>query len=311
MLLSGTGPGSEKYKRKDSFSLPNPEHPEGASGLWHRFRKTIKALVSAPQKSRYARTASLTAEAAITLPVFFLCMACVLQLLNVYLCAGKLSASITQTAEEMAIGAYSSEYFEKDTLLGVVLSSAYASGRVHEMAGDISAVKNESFLLSGFLRDGDLIDIVMTWQVRNAVGLVRMPGSVFVQRGAVRGWTGREGSSGETDHDGHEHDHTTVYVAENGTVYHRDSNCTHIRLAIIPTEKEKVKDLRNVYREKYHPCEICGKKASGTVYITTDGNRYHSTLECSGLKRTVHKKELGDVGDLRPCSRCGGKASDH
>jgi len=173
------------------------------------------------------------------------------------------------------------------------------------LAGDTSPIKNGNFLLSGFLQEDDLIDIVMTWQVRNVTGLVNIPGSVFIQRGAVRGWTGREGSSGESAGGGHDHDHTTVYVAENGTVYHLDPNCTHIKLKIMTTTKEEAKKKRNAYREKYHPCEICGRKASGTVYITPDGNRYHSSLECSGLKRTIHEVQLGQTGDLKPCSRCG------
>ena len=94
-----------------------------------------------------------------------------------------------------------------------------------------------------------------------------------------------------------------------GHVFSADFDVTSRVSSLLGLSKSANGSLRNVYREKYHPCEICGKKASGTVYITTDGNRYHSTLECSGLKRTVHKKELGDVGDLRPCSRCGHQAS--
>ena len=251
--------------------------------------------------------ASLTVEAAIALPVFFVCMAAVLHLLNVYHCAQRLGASISQTAEEMAIGAYTTEYYEKDSLLGVVLSSAYAAGRVNAQAGDISAIRHGNFLLSRFLEEDDLVDIVMTWQIRSPVGMIRMPGSVFLQRGAVRGWTGRSGSGGEEEQHDHDHDHTTVYVAENGVVYHTDPNCTHIRLSILPTTLDQAKTLRNVYREKYKPCEICGRHASGTVYITTDGNRYHTSLECSGLKRTVHTRDMHDVGNLRPCSKCGKK----
>lgn len=34
------------------------------------------------------------------------------------------------------------------------------------------------------------------------------------------------------------------------------------------------------------------------------GDCYHSTLGCSGLKRTIKAVRLKDVGRLRPCSRC-------
>ena len=135
------------------------------------------------------REASLTVEAAVALPVFLICMVAVLQFLNVFHCADRLGAALAQTAEEMAVGAYTTEYYEQDSLLGVVLSSAYAAGRVSAQAGDTSAVKHLNFLLSGFLEEDDMVDLVATWQVRGPVGMVSMPWSVFVQRGAVRGWT--------------------------------------------------------------------------------------------------------------------------
>jgi len=291
--------------RKEVVSLPNKGFPPFRFLVIAGLR--LKALLCAPFRKRsIEKRAGLTVEAAVVLPVFLVCMLAVLHILNVYNCAERLSAAIAQTAEEMSIGAYSSEYHETDSLLGVVLSSVYASGRVAMAAGDTSSIKNGQFLLSRFLEEDDLIDLVMTWQIRSPVGMVSIPGVFFVQRGAVRGWTGREGSGGEEAASGEDQDHTTVYVAENGTVYHRDLNCTHIKLSIMPVSKEEAKKLRNVYREKYHPCEICGKKASGTVYITTDGNRYHASLECSGLKRTIHEMTLSDAGNLKPCSRCGG-----
>ncbi len=299
MLLRDTNADRFFLSGKEAISLPNQKN----SSFWNRsFRSANgKASFFTPSK------ASLTVEAAVALPVFLICVIAVMHFLNVYHCAVRLESAIAQTAEEMATAAYTTEYYEKDSLLGVVLSSAYAAGMVNARAGDTSAIKNGNFLLSSFLEREDLVDIVMTWQVKSPVGMVKMPWSVFALRGAVRGWTGRSGSggeSGETLDD--DHDHTTVYVAENGVVYHTDRNCTHIHLSIMPTTLEQAKTLRNVYREKYKPCEKCGKHASGTVYITTDGDRYHSSLECSGLKRTVHTMHLDEVGDLRPCSKCGG-----
>lgn len=287
----------------DSF----PHNTGCASVTLHTAGRDAPSAHGTGPVSSCLHTASLTVEAAVTLPVFLICMLAVLHFLNVYNCAARLSAAIAQTSEEMAVGAYASEYYDAGSLPAVVLSSAYATGRVYAAAGDTSPIRNGVFLLSGFLEEDDMIDLVMTWQVASPVGMVTIPGTIFIQRGAVRGWTGREGSEGSEAHsNSDDHDHTTVYVAENGVVYHRDPNCTHIRLTIMPVSKDEAKNLRNVYREKYHPCEICGRKASGTVYITTDGNRYHSSLECSGLKRTIHETTLDQAGNLRPCSKCGG-----
>ena len=253
-----------------------------------------------------ARRAALTVEAAVVLPVFLLCMTVLMQYVNVYRNAASLGAALAQTGEEMAIGAYTTEYMEEDSILGIVLSAAYGAGRTYALAGKTDAIVHDNFVLSSFLEKEDLVDLVMTYQVRKPTGLVKIPGSVWIQRGCVRGWTGREGSSGKKDEKEDEHAHQTVYVTEHGSVYHKDENCTHIHLHIMQVSLEEASKLRNVNREKYYPCEFCGHRAQGTVYITSDGNRYHSSLECHGLKRTVHEMDISEVGDLRPCSRCGG-----
>jgi len=244
-------------------------------------------------------------EAAVVLPVFLLCMCTLLQYMNVYNCASRLAAALAQTGEEMAIGAYTTEYTEKDSLLGVVLSSAYGAARVNMLAGDTSAIRHDNFLLSSFLEKDDMVDLVMTYQVRGIASMIRIPGSVWIQRGCVRGWTGRKGSSGEKPDD-KKHAHETVYVTENGKVYHRDLNCTHIHLHIMQVKKTEAEKLRNINGEKYHMCKNCGRHAGDTVYITSDGDRYHSSLDCAGLKRTVREADLSELGDMRPCSRCGG-----
>ncbi|MBD8948918.1 MAG: pilus assembly protein, partial [Blautia obeum] len=63
-----------------------------------------------------------------------------------------------------------------------------------------------------------------------------------------------------------------------------------------------VGQLRNKSGEKYHACERCRAGSAGSVYITGEGNRYHGSLSCSGLKRTVEEVLQKDCG-LRPCSK--------
>ncbi len=250
--------------------------------------------------------ASLTVEAAVILPIFFLVMTAVLQIGNVLDTAVRFGSAICETSEEIAIGAYVSEYGEISPILRLGLSAAYAQGKVMGKSGDTSAVKNANFLLSSFLEEDEMIDLVMTYQMKSVVGGIQIPGVFFVQKGSVRGWTGRKGSDGTTGASSDEKKGQMVYVTDHGSVYHTDLNCSHIKLSIRLVEKDSVSTLRNVNGEKYHSCEKCGKNAGGQVYITEEGNRYHSSLECSGLKRSVHEVSIDDVGNLRACSRCGG-----
>lgn len=69
---------------------------------------------------------------------------------------------------------------------------------------------------------------------------------------------------------------------------------------------ESVENLRNESQGKYHACEKCmGGRIPASVYITDYGDRYHSTLACSGLKRTVYAIPLSEAVGKGACSKCG------
>lgn len=254
--------------------------------------------------------AGLTVEAAVALPVFFLCMMIPLQMCNALGTAARLSEAMAQTAEEMAIGAYAVSEGEDASVLGRAVTVAAARAGTLSRAGDTNGIKGLNFLLSAFGSGEETVDLTATWQLKNPTGLFQIPGFFAVQRAAVRKWTGRTGSGLHTDHGGDHESSRTVYVAENGTVYHTDPNCTHIHLSIQKVDRSSLGSRRNEYGEKYHPCEHCHGGDGDTVYITGEGNRYHSSLDCSGLKRTVSEMTLEEAGDLRPCSRCAGGHAD-
>ena len=285
---------------------------KGEKGSAVRKMELKKALLlTSPQKRPFCLRGSLTAEAAVAAPVFAACMAAVLSFVNVYGAACTYSSILTQTGEELAIGAYASEYVSSGSPLPVTLSIGYAAARVHAGSADTSCVRGENLLLSSILDSDQMIDLVLTYQVQSPSGLVKIPWIFFVQRACVRGWVGREGSGqGEGDGDSDDPNEQTVYVTEHGSVYHTDPNCTHIRLSIEQVSEEEAHARRNRYGEKYHACERCGG-GSGQVYITSDGNRYHSSLECSGLKRTVREMTRGETDGLRPCSKCAAHQHIH
>ena len=233
-----------------------------------------------------------------------------LQMCNALGSAMRLSEAMVQTAEEMAVGAYAVSEGEDASVLGLAMSVAAARAGTLSRAGDLNGVKNLNFLLSSFAGGDETVDLTAAWQLKNPTGLFQIPGFFTVQRAAVRKWTGRTGSGLHTDHEGENESSRTVYVAENGSVYHTDPNCTHIHLSIQKVDRGSLGSRRNEYGEKYSPCEHCHGGGGDTVYITGEGNRYHSSLDCSGLKRTVHETTLEEAGDLRPCSRCGGNHTD-
>jgi hypothetical protein len=77
-------------------------------------------------------------------------------------------------------------------------------------------------------------------------------------------------------------------------------------LSIREVDSEALGTLRNRSGEIYHACEYCGGGEMGScVYITNEGNRYHNSLSCSGLKRTVTEITRADAKNMKPCSKCG------
>ena len=66
-----------------------------------------------------------------------------------------------------------------------------------------------------------------------------------------------------------------------------------------------VDDLRNNDQEKYHPCDKCVHgSAASQVYLTDYGNRYHNSLSCSGLKRTVYAIPVSEAVGKGACTKC-------
>lgn len=244
------------------------------------------------------------------LPLFLFCMIAVLQYGAAMGTAAKFGTALAETGKKMAVSAYVTKYggdtSEVTEWIAGALSAAYAQYEVTEKAGDTSCVKNANMLLSSFLKEDEMIDLALTYQVASPVGMISLPGTFFIQRAQVRAWTGRvPPSSGDSTGESEE-SAQLVYVTATGSVYHKDADCTHLKLSIQSVWMSQLDKCRNNNGGIYHACEKCGKNAGNVVYITKEGNRYHSSLECSGLKRTVSQITLEEAGEMRACSKCGG-----
>lgn len=135
-----------------------------------------------------------------------------------------------------------------------------------------------------------------------------LEGMNIVCMGRARALTGRDkGADGDSLFD----DARYVYVAENGRVYHTSSKCSHICLSIHAVSQGDVGHMRNENGGRYKACEKCvgnGSRAE-TLYVTDDGDRFHNSLTCSGLKRTVKMVDINEVQGLGECSGCRAQRS--
>ncbi len=250
---------------------------------------------------------SLTVEAALALPVclgILLLLTGLFRALSVYesvdhqLCMAVRKAAAYSAAEDGLSRAEAVRLFLESGAQGGI-DTKYIKGG---MAG----------ILVSLPEDGSENGMIRM----NARYRIRLPGFVLGKRSLAmqdsvcsRVWTGL--ALGEDGKGGAEGDGGgPVIVADNGVVYHTDENCTYLKLSIRGVDRNKVSSLKNIYGSHYSPCEKCGNVgASGTVYITSDGEAWHSDKSCSGLKRTTRTMTRSQAHDdgLRPCPRCGGK----
>lgn len=286
-------------------------------------------------KKEYTCRGSLTVEASLITWPFVLFILSFLYLIQIFTIQEHIQSSITRMGLDLAQMSYifddfnfSEEAEGAESLVGDMASEIglseliassinsgmlklYSSKYIDKMRLDSSSIVKGfdglSFYESSVLKDDDFIDIIVKYKIRLPIRLFPIDDMEMVQRVKLRGWTGIQFSPNYTLNEDSDED-TIVYVAKTGSVYHRNKSCSHIKLSVrgvqgIPSQ------LRNDNGGKYYPCEKCCKEDKGissTYYITSDGTRYHSIIDCSKIKRTVNEVHLSSVVDSKsPCKRCG------
>ena len=143
------------------------------------------------------------------------------------------------------------------------------------------------------------INVVIEYKIKIPVPLLKSPSVKLKDEFKVSAWNGYQ-----KDRKGNE-DGQIVYITEKGTVWHSDYQCSYLQLSIQYVQYSELQNMRNEGGRKYHKCEQCvyGKAMNG-VYITSYGNRYHNSLNCSSLKRTIRAVHKSEVAGRGGCSKC-------
>jgi len=120
----------------------------------------------------------------------------------------------------------------------------------------------------------------------------------------VRKWTGYDVSNVAMTIEEEE----WVYITPSGSAYHKNPGCNYLSPRIYSASYSEIEKYRNVSGEIYRPCESCKEiTLTGICFYTEYGNRYHTTLKCSGLKRKVYSVRLSEIEGRHPCSKCLGE----
>ena len=279
------------------------------------------------------RKGSMTVEAAFVVPLSFFAVVVFLNLflfLQVQMRVQKELSSIS--GEVMALGTLfdkaKTEVSDPDseetgslgigTLIRQLGAEAYLSAKMTEKVGGESwlrHIRNGSagFSFSGSsLYNGNMdIRILVSYSYVFDNALFGIGSIPVKQQVVARGFSGSGRTKSESGSDEEEDEEkTTVYVTENGTVFHRLRDCTYLKPDIRQVTPEELPNARNSSGAKYYACEYCRNKGNEAIYyITPYGTRFHTTISCQELLRKVSElseEEAVEKG-YRPCSKCGGK----
>ena len=266
---------------------------------------------------------SLTLEAAIVLPIFLslaISLISVLEMMNLY---ARVEFALHETAREISLMAYPANYVKTfgeeifDDALEIelpdenILNPLVSETLVRTMFTDNFGYKNLNsslikngeagifFFRSDIVNEKGDIDLIVTYKVEPLFNMFGLGKMTFCNRVKMHSWTGyiRERKYEEDEY---------VYITDNASVYHTRRDCTHLCLTINSVTVSELEKSRNKDGKIYKACKKCGddENISGYFYITPYGEVYHTSLSCSGLKRTIYKVRLSEVIGLGECERC-------
>lgn len=98
-----------------------------------------------------------------------------------------------------------------------------------------------------------------------------------------------------------------VYITEKGSVYHVYSDCTYLNPSVQRVLAKSIDKKRNSSGGKYKQCEFCVKSNDALksyVYITNYGDRYHLIKKCHGIKRNVRTVRKSEINGMPECNKC-------
>ena len=239
----------------------------------------------------------ITIETALALPVFIFAILSLISVIEIHCVRVKVHYAILNAGREAAV-------CMADT-------NILNTGKLHsDIVKDIGSTRLNNSLVQGgeggISCSGSYYS-PMTGEINIRVQYkVKLPFPDFthlnqtIEDGAkIRAWTGYYKVNEFPDND------TIVYVTKHGSVYHTDHNCSYLKPSIHFVPFSEIDSYRNKSGGRYKKCEKCvQKEASSGVYITENGDKYHNSLKCSGLKRTVYAVKKSEVEGKGGCSRC-------
>lgn len=255
-----------------------------------------KILSSIKQSKNRDRRASLTAEAAMTLPLFLY------SLYTIWQCFLLLLLQLSMCAEvaEITLSSASLGYLEQQSTEETKgMTWLYEPLLWNALLGKERA---ESVRVSLKEKENGKIEGSVTYAFALRVPFFSEVVFPITQSFCFLPYVGEQAKDAFAKEEAGEAN--VVYVTENGTVYHERKTCSYLSVAVFAVLSNDIPGKRNNYGKKYDACRICGGESTELVYVSASGTKYHTSMECASIKRLVEEKNREEVS-LPACSRCG------
>lgn len=235
-------------------------------------------------------------ELALLLPIFLIAFYSIFLIGQVYMLEEQVYAAFQQTALDLSEQAYLIGEHEVGEIAVDTLATTSFLTYEKEIKNVKALVKGGaagfSFLHSTYDEKCGEMDLILRYAVKVNVPFMRNVSFPIYERARIHTWVGNA--------DNRINDDEYVYITDNQAVYHTRRDCSYLALSISAVTGFQID------HSSYGACEYCAHtlQPSARYYVTEYGQKYHESLDCVGLKRTVYKVKKEDV-NKGACSRCG------
>lgn len=261
---------------------------------------------------------SMALEASFVIPLFLFFMLTVMTGFDILRLQGSLLGGLYQAGNEVSFRGYGINkmimgYKSADTAdiydVSSLLLVQERKQRVIKLVGRdylentclVSGAAGLDFTKSGIMKKGDLVDLRISYRVRPLFNLPGFPDMKMEAHYYAKAWTGYDAET----NGGGIFDDPLVFVAKTGSVYHTNRGCSYLNPEVQVVSAGKIEIERNESGGIYAPCKSCSfVKYQAVYYLTPYGHKYHSSMTCSGISRTVYEIPLSQAENLDCCSKC-------
>lgn len=191
--------------------------------------------------------------------------------------------------------------FAMINLLSIVLLFGEYTSNLADMHREAKELAVHAHILEKGVIDNEMIVLTKVQCLEPIIPIMGFDTAEILVNCRMRKWTGYDVVvTNITDEE-----EERVYITPSGSAYHESPNCSYLNPQIYSAVSSQIDMYRNASGEIYRQCESCKDiTLTGICFYTEYGNRYHTTLKCSGLKRTIYSVSLSEVDGRHLCSKC-------